>query len=172
MSFCCWISVFVLLLLCLYEECIVLSAALLMSDCFCMGSILQTIKLGAGRRPSVKIFNKTLPYTSQATKIINIFFSNGSTAPSGPEPPYRGFTIILRHTTLGMTPLDEWSARRIDLYLTAHNTHTRLISLPPVEIRTRNPSKRTAADPRLRPRGQWNRRYLVTTYLNWRWFVY
>ena len=30
------------------------------------------------------------------------------TAPSGTGPPhYRGFTITLRHTTLGITPLDE-----------------------------------------------------------------
>jgi len=29
-------------------------------------------------------------------------------------PHYRGFTIILRHTTLGRTPLDEWTARRRD----------------------------------------------------------
>ena len=28
-----------------------------------------------------------------------------------------------RHTTFGRNPLDEWSARRIDLYLTIHNTH-------------------------------------------------
>ena len=41
--------------------------------------------------------------------------------PSGPGPPhYRCFTIILRHNALGRTPLDEWSARRKDLYL--HNT--------------------------------------------------
>ena len=30
-----------------------------------------------------------------------------------------------RHTTLGRTPLDEGSARRRDLYLTAHNSHKR-----------------------------------------------
>jgi len=42
----------------------------------------------------------------------------GATAPGGPKPPhYRDFTITLRHTTLGRTPLDEWSARRRDLYL-------------------------------------------------------
>jgi len=29
---------------------------------------------------------------------------------------YRGFTITLRHTTLGRTPLDEWSALRRDLH--------------------------------------------------------
>jgi hypothetical protein len=30
-----------------------------------------------------------------------------------------------RRTTLGRTPLDEWSARRRDLYLTTHNTHNK-----------------------------------------------
>ena len=34
--------------------------------------------------------------------------------------------------TVGRTPLDEWSARRRDLYLTTHNTHNRQISMPPV----------------------------------------
>ena len=33
-------------------------------------------------------------------------------------PHYRGFVITLRHTTVGRTPLDEWSARRRDLYIT------------------------------------------------------
>ena len=37
-----------------------------------------------------------------------------------------------RHNTVGRTPLDEWSARRRDLYLTAQNTHNRQISMPPV----------------------------------------
>jgi hypothetical protein len=52
---------------------------------------------------------------------------------SGPGPPhYRGFTITFRHTTLRRTPLDEWSARRRDLYLTTHNTHNKQTSMPPV----------------------------------------
>ena len=34
-----------------------------------------------------------------------------------------------RHTTVGRTPLDEWSARRRDLYLRAHNIHSRQISM-------------------------------------------
>ena len=33
-------------------------------------------------------------------------------------------------TTVGMTPLDEWSARRTDLYLTAYNTHNRQAFMP------------------------------------------
>ena len=36
------------------------------------------------------------------------------------------------HTTVGRTPLDEWSARRRDLYLTTHNTHNRQTSVPSV----------------------------------------
>jgi hypothetical protein len=34
-----------------------------------------------------------------------------------------------RHTTVGRTPLDEWSARRRDVYMTTHNTHNRQINL-------------------------------------------
>ena len=46
------------------------------------------------------------------------------------------FLMFLDHTqwrtTVGRTPLDEWSARRRDLYLTTHNTHNRQTSMPPV----------------------------------------
>ena len=38
--------------------------------------------------------------------------------------------ITLRHNTVGRTHLDEWSARRTDLYLTIHNTHNRQTSIP------------------------------------------
>jgi hypothetical protein len=36
-----------------------------------------------------------------------------------------------RRTTVGRTPLNEWSARRSDLYLTTWNTHNRQIFMPP-----------------------------------------
>jgi hypothetical protein len=39
-----------------------------------------------------------------------------------------------RPTTVGRTPLDEWSARRRDLYLTTHNIHNRQISMPAVKF--------------------------------------
>jgi hypothetical protein len=46
---------------------------------------------------------------------------------------FRGFTItVFRHTTVGRIPLDEWPARRRDLYLTTNNIHTRGTSMPPV----------------------------------------
>ena len=60
------------------------------------------------------------------------FFFHGPTAPSGSRPPHcRGFMITVRHSTLGRTPLDKWSARRRDLYLTIHNPHKRQTSMPP-----------------------------------------
>jgi hypothetical protein len=53
-----------------------------------------------------------------------------ATAPLGSGPPhYRGFTITFRHSTLGRTPLDEWSACRRDLYLATHNTYQRRTSM-------------------------------------------
>jgi len=73
---------------------------------------------------------------------------------SGSWPPLRGFAIILRHTTLGGTPLEEWSVRRRHLYLTTHSTHKRQTDIhAPGGIRTHSPSKRAAPNPLLRRRG-------------------
>jgi hypothetical protein len=66
-------------------------------------------------------------------------------------------TITLRHTTISRTLLDEWSARRWDLYLTTHNTYKRHTYTPSGGIRAHNPSKRAAADPRRIPRRHWDR---------------
>jgi hypothetical protein len=57
---------------------------------------------------------------------------------------------LFRYTTLGRTPLQRPLPDNI------RKTHRRQTSMQPVEIRTRNPSKRAAADPRLRPRGRWD----------------
>jgi len=57
-----------------------------------------------------------------------------------------------RRTIVGSNPLDEWSARRRDLYLTTpkHKCRRRYSSS--------NLRRRAAADLRLRPRGHSNRR--------------
>ena len=44
---------------------------------------------------------------------------------------YRGFAITLRHTTLNRNPLNEWSERIRDLYLTTNNPHKRQTSMSP-----------------------------------------
>ena len=60
------------------------------------------------------------------------FYLFDATAP----PPPLGHGIIHKvsrsHITFSMTPLDEWSAGRRDLYLTTHNTHSRQTSMPSV----------------------------------------
>jgi hypothetical protein len=92
--------------------------------------------------------------------IIIVFSSMARQPACGSGLPLcSSFTITLRHTTLGRTPLDEWSARRRDHYLSHinHNTHKRQTSMPHGCIRTRNPSKRAAADPRRRRRRHWDR---------------
>ena len=72
----------------------------------------------------------------------------------------------IRHTTIGMTPLGERSARRRYLYLTSHN-NTRDKKNHALRVtRTRNPKKREAADLRLRPPGHLNRPGIRLLYIN------
>jgi hypothetical protein len=73
------------------------------------------------------------------------------TAPVGPGSPHcRGFTITLRHITLGRTPLDEWSARRWKLW--QHTTLTR---------DKRTCSRRDSNRQSQQPRGHCNRPYFI-----------
>jgi hypothetical protein len=68
--------------------------------------------------------------TAYLISVLLPFFLHGATSSSGSGPlHYWHFTTALKHTTLGRTPLDEWSARRRDLYLTIHNTHKRQTSM-------------------------------------------
>jgi hypothetical protein len=77
-----------------------------------------------------------------------------------PPPPWamaNSFTRFLDHTqrltTVGRTPLDDWSARRKDLYLTTLTTNIH----SPGGIRTHSLCRRAAADLRLRQRDHWDR---------------
>jgi hypothetical protein len=75
--------------------------------------------------------------TAYLTSVTLPFFLHGATSPSGPGPlHYRHFTTTLRHTTLRRAPLDEWSARRRDLYLTTRNSHKRQTSMQLVGFET------------------------------------
>ena len=71
---------------------------------------------------------------------------NWATATSGPRPPrYLTITITLRHAqSVGLFWTSDRSTHRP---LTTRNTHKRHISYSSDEIRTRDPSKRAAADP-------------------------
>jgi len=69
------------------------------------------------------------------------FYTISSNVPYGTSRSYS--------VTLGRTPLDEWSAQRIDLYLTTHNTHNRLTSMTSPEF---EPAIPQASDRKLTPK--------------------
>ena len=98
-----------------------------------------------------------------------IFFFIWPNSPQWARAP--SFTRFLDHTqrrtTVGMTPLDEWSALRIDLYLTKHNTQQRDIHAHG-RIRNHNPSKTAAADTRRSPSGHYNRQLLLPSQIIWK----
>jgi hypothetical protein len=56
------------------------------------------------------------------------------------SPHFGGFEITLRHTKIGRTPLDAWSARRQDLYLTTHNTQKIEVSVFLAAFEPANPA--------------------------------
>ena len=95
------------------------------------------------------------PKYEQTVFQVSVFFCSWRTARSWPGSlQYGCFTITLRHRTLSRTPLEEWSA--LPRSLLPDNTQQTDIHATS-GIRTRNPSKRKAADPHLRPLGHWDR---------------
>jgi hypothetical protein len=94
--------------------------------------------------------------TAYVLHLLLWFIFSGSPAQCGPWPPHsRGF-LITRRATVGMTPLDEWSARRRDLYLTTHTTNIHA----PGGIQTHDHSRWAATDLRLRPCSHWDQHVL------------
>ena len=79
-------------------------------------------------KPNSVTLNLELARSSEVSgKHIVFFFGRGS-----PKWDRRFLDLTQRRTTVGRTPLDEWSVRRRDLYLTTHSTHNRQASMPPV----------------------------------------
>ena len=62
---------------------------------------------------------------------MKLKFLSWFNSPSGPgSPHYLGFTIALRHTTIGRALLDGRLVRLRALYLKTHNSHRRQTSMP------------------------------------------
>ena len=90
--------------------------------------------------------------------IQSIFFYHGAAISSGPRPPhYRGFviTLIQTHHTRQDSSGRVISPTQRPLPDTQHSLQTEIHA--PGGIRTHNPSKQAAADPRLRTHGHWDR---------------
>jgi len=119
-----------------------------------------TLRVSSDTAPIImsnKNCNRSLRYRSYWKKYKEFLWRCGPTRAMASS-----FLRFLDHTqrriTVGRTLLDEWSARRRDLYLTAHITHNGQISMPLVGIRTHDLNRRAAAGLRLRQRGHWDRK--------------
>jgi hypothetical protein len=121
------------------------------SSCQCTGDKRkERAGLASSNAPCCSLFSvftkrdfifQCLIWNSVSFNELFFFFCQVTTAPSGAGPPQcRGLTITLRHTTLGRTPLHEWSARPTDLYLTTHSIHKTQTSMPPAVFEPRIPS--------------------------------
>jgi hypothetical protein len=100
--------------------------------------------------------------SEQATRIpvysINAFFSHGATVPSGPGPPHdRGDHTQTHDTRYDSSGSVISPTQRLLPDNTQHPQETDIHE--PGKIQTRSPSKQAAAEPRLTPRGHWDRQY-------------
>ena len=96
-----------------------------------------TLFISKAHMPYTACFKKNDPISNNY-----IFFFLALQPPLGVVfySPLTGFSLlayevsdhIQRRATVGRTPLNEWSVRRRDLYLTTHNTHNRQTSMPRV----------------------------------------
>jgi len=85
--------------------------------------------------PFTRINYKTVPVSN-----FNKYLHYGTSFWGGSNSPQwaRASSLLMfldhtqRRSTVGRTPLNEWSARRRDLYLTTHNNHNRQTCMPPV----------------------------------------
>jgi hypothetical protein len=86
-----------------------------------------TIEYGLNEETSIKNSRNVIYLFWQTTDVSRNFFFTWRCSPA--PAMASSFTRFLDHTqrrtTIGKTPLDQWSARRRDLYLTTHNTHNR-----------------------------------------------
>jgi hypothetical protein len=100
-----------------------------------------------------EVFETTHRHTTRGTTPLDEW----SARPQKPLPDNTQHSQQTDINALGRTPLDEWSARPQKPLPdnTQHSQETDINALG--WIRTRNSSKRAAADPRLRTRGYWDR---------------
>jgi hypothetical protein len=94
-------------------------------------------------------------------------FGGGAQRP----PVCQGLLVIEASRSHSDTPRSVgllWTSDQPDTEPSTHNTNNRQTSMPPGGIRTHNPSQRADSDPRLRPRGHWDRRSIIFLFCFWR----
>jgi len=90
------------------------------------------------------------------TESVRFFFGSRLYNRSEPRSPHcLGFVITLRHTTIGSSPLEEWSDRSRDLYLKINNTLKRLTSMPRRDSNLQSQQASGCRPTPYRQRGHW-----------------
>jgi len=135
-----WIVVLLLLFQCLYLYVIILILVFLRRDSPPLGQALLIHEVSrsrttVGRTPLDEwsarrrgLYLTTHNSHKRQTSILPVGFE--PTVSAGERP--QTYALDRAATGTGRTPLDEWSARRRDLYLTTHNSHKRQTSILPV----------------------------------------
>ena len=70
------------------------------------------------------------PWSAYKVLICFVFLWRCGPTRAMASSSFRSTAHTQRRITVGTTPLDKWSARRRDLYMTTHNTHNRQTSMP------------------------------------------
>jgi len=91
------------------------------------GSRTQTL-----RSPSLYLGHYADWSTGFREKFVCLFVCFWRDSPQWAMASFTRFLDHTRRTTVGRTPLDKWSARCRDLYLTTYNSRNRQTSMPPV----------------------------------------
>jgi hypothetical protein len=84
-----------------------------------------------------------ITFQKEQTSLFNIYFSFWRNSPT-----WARAASLLRflyhtqwHTTVGRTPLGEWSTRRRDFYMTTHNIQKRETTMPPAGFEPKIPAR-------------------------------
>jgi hypothetical protein len=99
----------------------------------------------------------------------NIYYC--ARASNGPGPPNcRGFTMTFIHAALSRTPLDEWSVKSRDIYLTARNTYKIQTSCPQRDLNPALPASESQQTHGLDRAATWIGIPTFSEKLTWRGF--
>ena len=146
-----------------YKHWLVVGHIVVVVSCIILIEYIKRDKYNFKDGPMFAIVLHTLLYTHYVSLFIMLF--HGSTAPVG-----KGLLIGEVSRSLSDTSHSVWLLWPSDRSVAENSTWQqttlswdRYPCPPPRGIRTRNPSKRAAAEPRLKPRGHWDR--LFVTYL-------
>ena len=101
--------------------------------------ILQSLFLSADREIPIEPDSGSIQFPTKQPS-VHVCYCRDSPQWARASSVTRFIDHTQRRTTVGTTPLDDWSARRRAFCLTIHNTHNRQTSMPPVGFEPTTPA--------------------------------